>query len=213
MKKMLSFLALLGVVMAFGSTPVVPTTTKQPLPIVIEPFDPQGFGYAEKIYDFVLTNNGTAADSIIGNVYDIRKLGLVRHYESDTTFVPGTSTATATMDSLLGQITISCYDTSDSAGQTDSVAFVMDLQGSDFAANNSNPGTPNSDAWYTIRSFTHLGTSAASAQSTTDTLKVKLPLATHSPQFIRVYGSNISYLAQNDMRCRVFLHRPRYIIH
>lgn len=209
MKKMFSLLVLIGLGFAFAQNPV-PPTSKQAEPIRIEPIDPQGFGYAEKIYDFVLTNNGTAADSIIGNVYDIRKLGLVRHYESDSTFA---AAAPATMDSLLGQITISCYDILDSSGQTDSVAFVMNLQGSDFAANNSDPGTPNSDDWYTIRSFTHLGLSANSAQSTTDTLKVRLPLATHSTQFIRVYGSNISYLAQNDMRCRVFLYRPRYIIH
>lgn len=209
MKKILSFLALFGVVLAFAQNPV-PVDSKKPLPIVIEPFDPQGIGYAEKIYDFALTNSGTTTDSVIGNVFDIRKLALVRHYESDSTFG---GALPATMDSLLGQMTVSCYDTSDSAAVTDSVAFVLDLQGSDFAANNSNPGTPTSDAWYTVRSFTLLGTSAAEAQVTADTVKVRLPLATHNPQFIRVYGSNLSTVAQNDMRCRVFLYRPRWLIH
>lgn len=209
MKKILSLLVLFGAVLGFAQNPV-PVHTKVPLPIVIEPFDPQGIGYAEKIYDFNLGNNGSTTDSVIGNVFDIRKLALVRHYENDSTFggaVP------ATMDSILGQMTVSCYDLADSAAVTDSVAFVLNLQGSDFAANNSNPGTPTSDDWYTIRSFTMLGAPSGTAQVTADTVKVRLPLATHNPQFIRVYGSNVSTVAQNDMRCRVFIYRPRWLIH
>lgn len=205
MKKMLSFLALFGVVLAFAQNPV-PMQDKKVLPTIIEPFDVNGIGYAEKIYDFALTNAGTADDTVIGNVFDIRKLGLIRHYDAAS----GAANV-VTMDSLLGQMTVSCMDTSDSAAVTDSVAFVLTLQGSDFASNNSNPATPNSDDWYTVRAFTLLGTSAAEAQVTADTVKVKLPLATHNPQFLRVYGSNLSTVAQNDMRCRVFLYRPRYI--
>lgn len=203
MKKMISFLLLLGSVLAVAQPPV-PAHVKLSEPIRIEPFDDRGMGYAEKIYDFALGNNGTTTDSIIGNVFDIRKLGLVRHYEGDTSVVTGT------LDSLIGQMTYSCYDVADSAAVTDSVAFVGLLQGSDFAANNSNPGTAASDAWYTIRTFTLLGTSASSAQVTADTLKAYLPVATHNTQFIRLYGSNLSTVAQNDMRCRVFLYRPRW---
>lgn len=202
MKKLFSILALFGVVLAFGQPPV-PVQSKQTEPIRIEPFDADGFGYAEKIFDFVLTNAGTATDTVIGNVFDIRKLALGRHYRGDTAIV---------MDSLLGQMTASCYDLSDSAAVTDSVAFVINLQGSDFASNNSNPNTAHSDAWYTIRSHTMLGTSVNSAQVTADTLKVLVPVTTHSPQFIRLYGSNLSTVAQNDMRCRVFLHRARWQI-
>jgi hypothetical protein len=203
MKKTISLLTLLGAVLAFGQNPV-PVQSKEPLPIMIEPFDPDGMGFAVKIFDFNVGDDGTSTDSIYGNVFDIRKLALVRHHDDDA------ATAVGTMDSLLGQIAISCYDVEDSAAVTDSVAFVMTLQGSDFAANNSNPATPASDAWYTIRSHTQLGTSASSAQVTADTLKVLLPLATHSPQFVRVFGYNESTLAQNDMRCRVFMHRPRW---
>jgi len=207
MKKTISFLLLLGAVLAFAQNPV-PMDSKKPLPTIIEPFDASGIGFAEKIYDFALTNAGTSGDTVIGNVFDIRKLSLIRHYTDATSG----ATNVVTMDSLLGQMTVSCFDTSDSSGQTDSVAFVLNLQGSDFASNNSNPATPGSDAWYTVRSFTLLGVSAAEAQVTADTVKVKLPLATHSPQFLRVYGSNLSTLAQNDMRCRVFLYRPRYVL-
>ena len=205
MKTMIAFLIAFGA-LAFGQNPV-PPDTKKSTPIRIEPFDPDGLAFAEKIYDFVLTNTGTTGDTVIGNVFDIRKLALVRHYEGDT------ATNIAVMDSLLAQATISCYDLADSAAVTDSVNFQMILQGSDFAANNSDPGTPHSDAWYTIRSFTTTDVSANSAQVTTDTLKIKLPLLVHSPQFIRVYGANLSEAAQNDMRCRVFLYRPRWAIH
>lgn len=204
MKTMIAFLLVFGA-LAFGQNPV-PPDTKKSTPIRIEPFDADGIGFAEKIYDFNLTNTGTTGDTVIGNVFDIRKLALVRHYRGDTTNV-------VVMDSLLGQATISCYDLSDSAAVTDSVNFQMILQGSDFASNNSDPGTPMSDAWYTIRSFTLTDVSANSAQVTTDTLKIKLPLLTHSPQFIRVHGANLSGAAQNDMRCRVFLYRPRWAIH
>lgn len=206
MKNLMSILFVLGLSLAFGQNPV-PPDTKKSTPIRIEPFDADGLGFAEKIYDFNLTNAGTTSDTVIGNVFDIRKLALVRHYRGDT------AAAVVAMDSLLGQITISCYDLADSAAVTDSVNFKMTLQGSDFAANNSDPGTPQSDAWYTIRSLTMTDVSANSAQVTTDTLKVKLPLLVHSPQFIRVYGENLSTAAQNDMRCRVFIYRPRWAIH
>ncbi|OGT56694.1 MAG: hypothetical protein A3E01_00330 [Gammaproteobacteria bacterium RIFCSPHIGHO2_12_FULL_63_22] len=207
MKKILSFLALFGAVLAFAQNPV-PVDTKVPLPKIIEPIDANGIGFAEKLFDFNLDNAGTATDTVIGNVFDIRKLAMVRLYDDSAIGL----TNVVTMDSLLGQITISCFDRSDSADVTDSVAFVMNLQGSDFASNNNNPATPASDAWYTIRTFTMLNTSAASAQVTTDTLKVKLPLAIHSPQFIRVHGSNLSTVAQNDMRCRVFIYRQRWLV-
>ena len=158
------------------------------------------------IYNFNLTNSGTTTDTVISDIYDIRKLALVRHYDNDDANV------VAMVDSLLGQITASCYDIRDSAAVTDSVNTRFTVQGSDYASNNSDPLTPASDSWYTIRQFSVNDVSANSAQVTTDTLKVRLPVTTHSTQFIRVYGENLSTAAQNDARCRLFLYRPRWML-
>lgn len=204
MKKMLSFLLLLGIIPALGQP--VPVAQTQPTPIRIEPLDANGIGYAEMIYNRTLTNSGTTDDTIIGNVFDIRKLGLVRHYDMDSIAIQ------VRMDSLIGQITASCYDVTDSAAVTDSVNTRFTIQGSDYASNNSDPNTPASDAWYTIRQLSVNDVSASSAQVTVDTFKVNLPVSTHSTQFIRVYGENLSTAAQNDSRCRLFLYRPRWLV-
>ena len=203
MKKMLYLLLFLGALPAFSQP--VPVSETAASPLRIEPFDANGFGYAEKIYDRTLTNSGTTNDTIIGNVFDIRKLALVRHYDLDSVAIQ------ARMDSLVGQVTASCYDALDSNGVTDSVNTRFTVQGSDFASNNSDPNTPASDAWYTLKQFTVNDVSASSAQVTVDTLKVNIPVTTHSTQFIRVYGENLSTAAQNDTRCRLFLYRPRWI--
>lgn len=204
MNKIISALLLLSVSLSFGLPALVPADPKLATPIRIEPIDADGIGFSEMIYNFNLTNSGTTADTVISNIYDIRKLSLVRNYRNDTNHVA------VLVDSLLGQIAASCYDISDSSGQTDSVNTRFTVQGSDYASNNSDPSTPSSDAWYTLRQFTVRDVSAASAQVTTDTLKVHLPMATHNPQFLRVYGENLSTAAQNDSRCRLFFYRPRW---
>lgn len=204
MKKMIALLALLGTLPALSA--VVPADQIKPAPILIQPFDDAGIGYAEMIYNSDLTNSGTSTDTVIGNVYDIRKLALVRHYDADA------ATLTSVVDSLIGRVTASCYDISDSSAVTDSVNTRFTIQGADFASNNSDPNTPHSDAWYTIQQFTLNDVSASSAQVTVDSLQIKLPHLTHATQFIRVYGENLSTAAQNDSRCRVYLYRPRWAV-
>lgn len=207
MKNILFALTLLVSSLAFGQ--VVPALEKSPIPIRIEPFDPDGYAYAEKLFDFRVGNKGAPDSTVIGSWFDVRKLALARAYFSDTIAAPASRTRGAT-DSLLGYIVIDCYDIQDSNAVTDSVNFRMTLQGADYAADNSDPARPHSDAAYTIRQFTRTDVSAAQASVVTDTLKVLLPITTHTTQFVRVQGEGLSTAAQNDSRCRVYMARPRW---
>jgi hypothetical protein len=211
MKNLISIILTLGLGLALG-IPVQPDVVRSGAIVIpsegSKVLDRSGMMFSEKIFDFVLTNSGTSTDTVIGNVFDIRNLVLPRVYSVDT--ASAGTTLTALMDSLLGQATATCYDISDSSGQTDSVNFKFTIQGSDYASDPSDPNSAQSDSWYTIRTRTITDASASSAQVTQDTIKVFLPVATHSTQFIRVYGENLSTAAQNDQRCRVFLYRPKW---
>lgn len=202
MKNLFVFLIALASLAMAQPVPVQSLSEVQRLPSpASKVYDPSGVMFSEKIYDFVLTNSGTTTDTIIGPIYDIRNLALVRHYDADAASI------SAFVDSLLGQAVVSCYDVSDSAAVTDSVNFRFTIQGSDYASDNSDPRTPYSDAWYTLRQRTITDVSASSAQVTQDTIKVYTLPTVHNAQFIRVYGENLSTAAQNDSRCRIWLNR------
>jgi hypothetical protein len=98
-----------------------------------------------------------------------------------------------------GAVTYSCYDADDETG-TDSVNVTIIIQGSDYAADGTNPYKAKSDTWATIASETITAASAAGAiTEASETFTV----SDEAVRYVRwSIANNSTEAINNQPRCR-----------
>ncbi len=204
MKKILYAIGFLFAGLAFAATPGDIPALRSAKPIIIPSpaslvNDPTGYLIAEKIFDDTMA---VGSSFKYGPIIDIRNLKIDRYTYKDTIVVK---------DSTVGNFQVSCYDVNDSAAVTDSVAVKVFVNGYDYASDNIDPLAPYGPTAFLAGDSTAaiLALSASNARKDTSYAFVLKTQAAKSTPFLRVGVRNVSTLAQNIPRCRVFWYRKR----